>query len=104
MGNYIKRIFIFNPCIRTNNKIANFIIWLPYNMININNIINIGPLMIGIILSGPIVLSYLFIIVVYLFLALLILIFTLIILFIAACVSDTLRGILTFGGICKGYG
>ena len=97
MGNYIKRIFIFNPCIRTNNKIANFIIWLPYNMININNIINIGPLMIGIILSAPIVMSFLFIIFFYSFLALLILIFTLIIVSIVACVLDTLIGILTFG-------
>ena len=97
MGNYIKRIFIFNPCIRTNNKIANFIIWLPYNMININNIINIGPLMIGIIISTPIVLSFLLIMVFYLFLAFIILILILIIVFFVACVLDTLIGILTFG-------
>ena len=97
MWDFIKRILKISPCIRTNNKITNFILWLPYIMININNIINIGPLMIGIILSGPIVLSFLLIMVFYLFLAFIILIFILMIVFIVACVLDTLIGILTFG-------
>lgn len=95
--NMLLKFIKLSPCIRTNNNITNFILWLPYIIINVMNIINIGPLMTGFIFYLPIGISFFFILIFYLLFMIIILIFILLNVFIIAFLIDAIFGILTFG-------
>ena len=92
---------ILSPCIRTNDKITNFILWLPYIIINIINLVNIGPFMTGNLLNVPIAISLIFLLLFYLLLMTLIPLFMLFNIFMIAGFLDTIIGILTFGKLYK---